>query len=286
VSAWLRLGAGVLALGGAAALGASSSGPDVDDPAAALGGGRTIASGVLFLRAETLRREGRVDDVAAVYRRILEMDPGNDAGTDFLASTLARDLLPLAPTPEGRVRWWREAFGLVERGLARKPNSARLLFRRADLLLREGRRDPAVADSLAAQGRDVAREGFDSLLAVLRLGPDIPGVGRIHLDLLARLAPRLAAERLARGSDASPFLAGGEEALARAGPVLAEITLDPGDPASAADRLRAGIRLVQEVRAARGGSAAATESARAVLDTYVRVLGEDEVTQALRPLLP
>ena len=281
-----RVALGVAALAGAALLGVLDAGEAPRDPAAALGGGRTVATGILFLRAEALRREGRTDEMAAVYRRILEIDPGNDAGADHLAETLSRDLLPLAPTPEGRVRWWREAFALTGRALERVPDSQRLLYRRADLCLFVAARDPAVAEALAKEGRDPEREGFESLLAAVRVGPEIPGRGRIHLDVVARAAPWLAATRLARGGDPRPFLDGGEETLRRAEGVLDEIILDPGDRASAAVRLRAGLRLVAHVAAALDERPPRAQDARDLLDAYARTLGEDRVTAALKPLLP
>jgi hypothetical protein len=133
---------------------------------------------------------------------------------------------------------------------------------------------------------DVDLDGFESLLAAVRTGDAIPGRGRIHLEAMARLAPRLAAERLARGKDPGPFLAGGEETLRRAGETLDAMRLDPEDAISAALRLRGGLRLVRGVADALASRPPRTGDARALLDTYVRAVGDDPVARALRPLLP
>jgi hypothetical protein len=102
---------------------------------------------------------------------------------------------------------------------------------------------------------------------------------------MARRAPRLAAERLARGAEPDRFLAGGEETLRRSGETLDEMRLDPDDTASAGLHLRAGLRLVGHVRDDLRARPPRTQDARALLDTYVRELGEDAVSRALRPLL-
>src|SRR5204863_3640373 len=67
----------VAALCAAAALAAASP-PAPSSAGASLGGARVVLVDALFLRAEALRKEGRVDDVPAIYRRILEPDPGSD----------------------------------------------------------------------------------------------------------------------------------------------------------------------------------------------------------------
>ena len=132
---------------------AAQAPPRTTDAAAALGGARPVVVGSLFLRAEALRKAGRLDEVPALYRRILELDPTSSSAVDHLAGILAYDLRTTAPTAAGRVSWWREADALVSAALARSPDDALLLTRRADLLLLVPALDPAVAAAIAAGGR-------------------------------------------------------------------------------------------------------------------------------------
>ena len=59
---------------------------------------RPVVVGSLFLRAEALRKAGRLDEVPALYRRILELDPTSSSAVDHLAGILAYDLRTTAPT--------------------------------------------------------------------------------------------------------------------------------------------------------------------------------------------
>jgi len=133
---------------------AAQAPPPAADAAAALGGARPVVVGSLFLRAEALRKAGRLDEVPALYRRILELDPTSSSAVDHLAGILAYDLRTTAPTGSGRVSWWREADALVSAALVRSPDDPLLLTRRADLLLLVPALDAAVAAAIAESGRD------------------------------------------------------------------------------------------------------------------------------------
>jgi hypothetical protein len=279
----VRWGLGLGCFAAALAVGALVPAPPSDDPGAALGGARPVLSGALFLRAEALRREGRSDEVAATYRRILEVDPGNDAARDLLVEILVTEVRELAPTPEGRVRWWREGLRLVEEGLARDPGSVRLHWRRADLLLGVADRDPAVGAACDAEGRDRAADGFASLREAVRRAGSVPGHGRIHLEAVTLRAPLEAARRWAAGGDPAPFLDAGAEALALRPDDLSLLLLDPDRPVTAALALQGGLRLVARVRDAMAAVPPRRDEARALLDAYESVLGADPVASALAP---
>lgn len=283
---------GVLLVGGLACLvgatlvpGGPSAAPG--DPAAGLGGLRTAVVGGMFLRGEALRREGRLDEAVALWQRMLALDPDAVSARDHLADVLAHDLRAAAPDDEVRVRRWRDAEALVDDGLARDPDAVRLLWRKADLLLVVPAGDAVVATALAAAGRDREREAIDALTRAARLAGDVPRLGRIHLELLARTLPRLAAQRLAaRDASVDGLLRAGAEVLKARRDELDELVLDPEPPyVPASVVLQGGLALVAAVRAAVEARPPRLDEARRLLDGYVSTVGDDRVAEALRPLL-
>jgi tetratricopeptide (TPR) repeat protein len=258
--------------------------PPAADAAAALGGARPLVVGSLFLRAEALRAQGRLDEVPALYRRILELDPTSSSAVDHLAGVLAYDLRTTAPTPAGRVGWWREADVLVAAALERSPDDPLLLTRRADLLLLAPTLDPAVADALAASGRDRELEALRALRRAAAASAGIPRLGRLHLELVVRHAPRVAAERLAGGrGGGDEALEIGDEVLRTRREPLAEIFLDDApDAPPAAIVLEAGLRLVRRVAADLAASPPRLDDARALVETYAKYVGPADVVEPLR----
>jgi hypothetical protein len=159
------------------------------------------------------------------------------------------------------------------------------------LLLRVPSVDPAVAAALAARGVDREREGLRLLADAAARAESIPRLGFAHLDALVRWAPRIAAERLARGdADASAeALSIARAALRDRGEALASFSTGDGPPERAlpaAYVLLAGTNLVAAVRDALAARPPRAAEARSLLDTYVEVVGEDGVSRALAPLLP
>lgn len=272
------------ALGAAAVLAARAPAPATSDAASALGGARTVVVGSLFLRAEALRRAGRFDELPALYRRVLELDPTSSSAVDHLAGVLAYDLRTTAPTEAGRVRWWAEADARVREALARAPRDPVLLTRCADLLLVAPALDPAVAAAGRDAGRDLDLEGLRAAAAAAAETADVPRVGRLHLELVARHAPRVAAERLAAhapGTDEALRL-GRTVLAARAAPLL-ELYLDPGpDAPPAAVVLDVGLDAVRRVAEALGATPPRPDEARRVVDAYARAVGRPDVVAALR----
>jgi hypothetical protein len=271
---------------GAVALRTSAETPPVSG-ATALGGLRPLVVDSLFLRAEALRRLGRHDEVATLYRRVLDLEPDSVAAVDFLAATEAYDLRAEAPTEEGRVRWHASATGLVERALARRPEEPRLRWRLANLLVSVPDGDPAVARALERAGRDRTGEALRHLAVSVRDAESLPRLGLQHLDDLARLSPRVAAERLARGEDpdrVDEALAVGEDLFVRRGEALARLLAHPEARRTAYDRLHAGLTLVRATRAARAGEADVAH-VRALLAEYREEVGDDALARTLEPLL-
>jgi hypothetical protein len=263
------------------------------DAAAALGGFRVLWVDALFLRAERLTRAGRLDEVLATYRKILDLDPASDDAVDFLASIEANDLRERAPTDEGRVRWWNAAMDLVEGGLRATPSSSRLRWRAADLLVAVADADPAVARSLAAAGRDREMEALRHLLAAARSTAGIPRLSHLHLHDLARLSPRLAAERMAKGAPGPPsfgrdvaeaLAAGRELALIRA-EELSRFPLEMDDETPAVIRLLAGLQLVDRAGKALSASPPDRAAAKRFLEAYRSEYGRDRVAAAMARLV-
>lgn len=279
-----------LAFAGAALLAAVLLGLAVPRPPRrpfdALGGAKPLLVDALFLRADALRREGRADELPALYRRILEIDPGSDVAVDFLADVEARDLGPQAPTPEARADWFEEALSLVETALRRDPRSARLHWRRADLLENVARDDAVVRGRLLARGVDRRLEALRGLAAAARITGSIPRLGRIHLEGAARLAPALAAERLvARAPGFEEALRLGDEVLVARRPDLDALVLDPDDPGPASFRLYGGLALVRLVHERLDARPPAREEAKAAVALYAKTVPNDPLPEILAPLL-
>jgi hypothetical protein len=280
------LAAGLASLGLAAGLGAAAGPRDRADLPASLGAARALFVDALFLRAEALRGHGRVDEVPGLYRRILDLDPDNEAAIDFLADVLARDLRASAATPAGRVRWWTAARDLVDAGLARRPDSARLHFRAGDLFTALPAADPDVRAHLAASGVDADGRGLEHLARAARLAGSLPKWGFLHLDALVRLSPRLAADRLARGAPGvDEALAAGDALLALRSRELGEFLLDPDPALAAGQRLEAALHLVKGVRRALSADPPDRDAARRLHEAYERLVADDAVARALRPLV-
>lgn len=253
-------------------------------PYEALGGARPLVVDALFLRAEALRREGRADELPALYRRILELDPGSDVAVDFLADVEARDLGPQAPTPGGRASWIEEALSLVETALRRNPGSARLHWRRADLLEHVAGGDALVRARLLARGVDRRLEAVRELAEAARLTGSIPRLGRIHLETFCRLAPTVAAERLVAGAPgADEILRLGDEVLSGRHADLQELVLDPDDPGPAAFRLYGALALLRAVRERLEARPPAREEAKALIALYAKSVPNDSLPGLLGP---
>jgi hypothetical protein len=203
--AWF-LGAGVVLLAAAAVGGEApprSAGP-LEALGRSLGGWRIAVVDVLALRAEALRRQGRIDEVVVAYETMVGLDPDNAAAAEALSDLIVTQGLDAAQTDAQRVERWGDAWRLVEAGLKVHPTSALLAMRAGLLLLESAERGPALEQAVDERlGGAARRETLG--LAYLRVAAEaqefLPRTGRAHLVALAREAPRLAARALARGQD-------------------------------------------------------------------------------------
>jgi hypothetical protein len=284
--------AAIASLAASAALRGASTAPGVSsarDPGSALGGFRVLVADAWILRADALRREGRFEELPALYRQVLDLDPGNEDAIDLLALTEARDLRTLSPDDAGRVRWWRAARDLIERGLAASPDSARLHWRAADLLAIVPQGDPAVLAALAAEGVDGEMEGLRHLGRSVALAGSLGRSNVVHLDAMTFLAPEIAARRLARGPAgeraALEAVAIGRRALRARLDEFASFRTDAEGSRSGAEKLAAGLALVEAVHGSLQETPPAKDAARRLLDLYASNAGEDGVSRALRPLV-
>jgi hypothetical protein len=226
---------------------------------ASLGGLRIAVVNALFLRAESLRARARVEEATSLYATILELDPGNDAAFDHLAAVYAFDVLPEAVDAGERLSWWREAWDVVERGLALRPRSARLLVRSFDLL-RLAATDADLAEPVATWlRRDPMFLAFERLLEAARVAEQVPKKGTHHLTWLAVWTPQVAAERLADGEPGvERFVAIGREALRLRGSLLAQRRVPEEVVRTERDLgayLREGLDVVEAVAGGRDGAA-------------------------------
>jgi len=281
-------GAGALALAAAVGLSAVVPSPRGSGSTAALGGLSTLLVDVWFLRAEALRREGRVDELPALYRRILEAAPDSETAIDYLADVEANDLLSLAPTTAAKVAWWDEADALLARALEQRPGSARLLFRRAQIRLGPGTDVADVANALKSRGADVRLDAFRFLADAVERAPSLGRAGRAHLVAFARVVPELVAERYVnRRPGADELLARSELLLRLRGDDFDDFTLgDASDAASAGARLYGALGVVHAVRELLARTPPDRDGARRVVAAYASSpVAVTSVADALGPFV-
>jgi tetratricopeptide (TPR) repeat protein len=216
-----------------------------------MGGSRVMLIDALFLRAEAQRKAGRVDEAAALYRAVLDLDPANEPATIFLVNVYVDELIPLIPDEEQRFLWWQRARALLDTALLRRPDSASLPARAAGLVLDARQLGGLLETRPETERRRLAKEALVHLRRAVALAPTLPRLGRVHLVQVALFAPEQAADALRHGDDDLLALAleVGEEALRLRGPLLSELRLDEAGPTSLADLLRRGLAAVRAVAA-------------------------------------
>jgi len=230
-----------------------------------MGGSRVMVIDALFLRAEAQRKAGRIEDAAALYQAVLDLDPANEAATIFLVNVYVDELIPQIPDAAERHAWWLDARGLLATALARRPRSAPLHARAAGLVL-DGRRPGGALDARpAAEIEQASWEALRHLDQAVRFTDTLPRRGRVHLVQIGLLTPELAAEALRDGDEKAlrEALAIGDGVLRTRAAVLETLGLGGGRDTSLADVLRAGLGAVRATRAAiRGVGDPATAQAR------------------------
>jgi hypothetical protein len=79
-----------------------------------LGGFRPLAVDFLWLRADALHRQGRLWELAALFRGITALDPKNRLVREYAAWHLAYNVALTEPDPERRFAWFREGVEILE----------------------------------------------------------------------------------------------------------------------------------------------------------------------------
>ncbi|MDJ0520549.1 MAG: hypothetical protein QNJ90_00590 [Planctomycetota bacterium] len=281
----LFLGGGVVLLAVAVLLRV----PPPAEPATAalgrsMGGLRVMVINGLFLRAESRRRDGRVEEAAGLYRTVLELDPANEAAAGFLAATYVQELLPQIPDLRERFGWWQEARGLLAAALERRPDAPGLHARMANLVLDAPLADPGFAALLREEIPQPGRHALRHLRTAFRGAGTLPRLGRDHLVRAALLAPDVAARGLLLEDEEArtEAVAIGREALTLRRGLLSEIRLDDGTDLAAV--LTAGLDAVEAVAAAGPDPASRAAAGRAV-GAYDKLVPRSRVVQTLRAVL-
>ncbi len=265
--------------------GAGGRGSLLSELGRSLGGAGVLVVDGLFLRADALRAQGRPEEVPALYRAALELDPHNPVAADFLVSVLAVDLVNDAPDTPERLAWWTEAWALLQRARSKHPDDPSLAMRTADLLLDVPLRHADLLPGVIAAVGDPRVGGLDALLEAARSTPTLPRRGRQHLEWLAFVLPVVAAEQ-GPGTRRDEILARGDDLLTERRETLAQVrALREGaageiEATSMARILARGIEAVRALdRAEIEGDAAA---AAAVLADLASDLPELPLLEALR----
>ncbi len=253
---------------------------------ASMGGLRVMVINALFLRAEAQKKAGRIDDAAALYETVLELDPANEAGTIYLVNTIVDELMPQAPTLDERFGWWQRAYDLLVRALERRPRSGPLRTRAGTLLLDAGYVDPAIRDRLADAVGLPRLVALRHLRVAMQQTETLPRQGRGHLLRIALQVPLVAADMLADDAP-DPYrevMAIGAETVDRRGDVLAEMRIDETTTVDLRQVLEARMQAVAAVAAVLRGSGDRAGAERRIAG-FRALVPDEALTDRLRALL-
>lgn len=286
---WIQLVCAVSCLAGAAVLAPSAPvghGDVLGAVGASMGGMRVMVIDGFFLRAEGLRRSGRADDAAALYRTVLQLDPANEAASIFLANVYHDALLPQVRDLEQRLRWWKEARALLERALEHHPDSPRIHARIAALIMDVGFADARLEARLNPELGRPRLVALRHLRKAVRGAETLPKMGRNHLRRIAAFAPLVAGDAL-RDGDRDAFreaVEAGREALTLRGEVLVRMPLSDIAEGNLAQFLELGLALVQSVARVAWGTGN-PRIARELLAAYREAVPESPLVAALEDVL-
>ncbi|GEM_PF-3375107 len=82
-----------------------------------LGGFRPLAIDVLWLRADALFRQGRLWELATLFRGILALEPSNTAVREYASWHLAYNVALAERDPERRFEWFVQGIRILEEGI-------------------------------------------------------------------------------------------------------------------------------------------------------------------------
>ena len=88
------------------------------------GGFRPLAIDVLWIRADALFRQGRLWELAALFRGIVALDPRNAAVREFAAWHLAYNVALAEPGPDQRFEWFLRGMEILGAPPGDKPRDA------------------------------------------------------------------------------------------------------------------------------------------------------------------
>ena len=102
--------------------------PDLPGSAlAAIGGLRSLAAEIVWLRADRLQDEGRYVELAQLAKTLTFLEPHEPEVWSYAAWNMAYNISIMMPTPEDRWRWVLAALQLLrDEGLRLNPRSAEL----------------------------------------------------------------------------------------------------------------------------------------------------------------
>ena len=209
----------------------SSGGTPLGALGDSMGGARVGVVDTLFLRAEALRRKGRLEDAASLYRTVLRLDPGNEPAVVFLVNTYVDELLPLGLDPQERFAWWLKARGLLQDALRRHPRSAVLHDRFASLFIDVLRTHDDLVPLLTKAVGDPQLAALRHLRVAFEEVAVLPRQGRAHLTRAAALVQVVAVRALRTRNEGAleEALHIGDLLLERRGEVLGTMTTLAGE---------------------------------------------------------
>lgn len=233
---------------------------------ASMGGMRVVVIDGLFVRAESLRRLGRLDDAAGLYHAILELDPGNQAATIFLADLFVDGMLPGAVDAASRFQWWREARGVLTDALARTPDAPALHDRAASLIVRLPMSQADLETRLVAELGNWRMVALRHLAVAFEATDVLPRRGRGHVRHAALLAPDVAARALHAGDTATftEALALGRRLQAVRADALGLLTIDTERSEPLGFLLAASLDALEATAAVRAGAGEAATAEAAI----------------------
>jgi len=171
------------------------------NPGLLLGGARTVAVDLLWLRADLRRTQGHTLELPALYSLIAELDPKNPLAWQFHADVLIANLpLTAAGDPDGGWRYYRAGLELLQRGLEHDPDSQALEFNLGLRLVHLVTDRPPEWRQRATEllGADPAVSAAERLTAVWQRADAEPRIGFVLKHALLLLA-----EDFTAGGDAA-----------------------------------------------------------------------------------
>lgn len=169
-----------------------------------LGGARTVAVDLLWLRADLRRSQGYTLELPALYHVIAQLDPKNALAWEYHAEVLLANLpLTAEGDADGGWRFVRQGLQLLQLGLAHNPGHEPLTFQLAMHAARIVSERPGAWRARAADtlGADPLQFAVDQLTPVVQRPNHLPRTAILLKIVLTRLADE--ADAAGRAADAA-----------------------------------------------------------------------------------